>query len=337
MQQTPFNWGIIAPGRIARNFAQGLNVVDGARLAAVASRNAERARAFVNEQARAEDNTRVYDDYAHLVADPDIDAVYIANPHRFHFDAAKLALEAGKPVLCEKPLCVNAEQAEALIRLAKDQNVFLMEALWSRFLPVWQKTRAWLDEGQIGDVHTISSSFCMQVPRHENDRLLDINQAGGVLLDMGIYCVALSQFVMGKDPDNVQSLVYRGPTGVDERDAVQMAYDDVVSQFTCSFIGKRENRMRIEGTQGSIVLADPFWASESVTLNRLVGADGTRVSETFNGEHRASGFEYQIEEVMRCVRAGKLQSDTMPWAATLGNARVMDRVLAEGGVVYPFL
>jgi len=150
MQQTPFNWGIIAPGRIARNFAQGLNVVEGARLAAVASRNADRARAFVNEQARAEDNTRVYDNYADLVADQDIDAVYIANPHRFHYDAVRLALEAGKPVLCEKPLCVNAEQAETLVRLAEDQNVFLMEALWSRFLPVWQKTRAWLDEAPTG-------------------------------------------------------------------------------------------------------------------------------------------------------------------------------------------
>ncbi|MEX1056496.1 MAG: Gfo/Idh/MocA family oxidoreductase, partial [Natronospirillum sp.] len=156
----PFRWGIIAPGRIAHNFASALSVVPDAELAAVASRNAARGQAFADQYSTGGVSPRVYADYAELVQDPSIDAIYIANPHRFHADSVALCLAADKPVLCEKPLMVNAEQAQALFAVAEARGVFLMEALWSRFLPAWDQVMQWLQADAIGTVHTIQSEFC---------------------------------------------------------------------------------------------------------------------------------------------------------------------------------
>ncbi|TGG91302.1 Gfo/Idh/MocA family oxidoreductase [Natronospirillum operosum] len=331
-----FNWGIIAPGRIARNFALGLQVVPEARLGAVASRNAERGQAFADEFGEAGHVPTVHGDYQALLDDPAVDGVYIASPHRFHFEQALMALQAGKPVVCEKPLTVTAGQAEQLMAAAEKQGVFLMEALWSRFLPVWQQVRRWLDEDRIGRVHTLQSEFCMLAPRDDSDRLLNPELAGGNLLDMGIYCIALSRFVTGCDPDRIQSSVLKGPTGVDERTAAILDYGDTVSQFTASFLTARPNHMLIEGELGRIEVEGPFWASERARLV-LDPAGANPVTEEFDGTHRASGFEYQIEAATAAIRAGQLECPGMPWAATLGTARVMDQILREGGVTYPFL
>lgn len=166
MSARPFRWGILGPGRIAHRFAQDLQVVEGATLQAVASRSAARARDFADLYGA----TAAYDSDEALAADPAVDAVYIATPHRFHFDQTRLCLEAGKPVLCEKPFTVNAAQARALIPLAQAKGLFMMEALWSRFLPVYRQVRAWLDEGEIGEIKLVVSTFCFQPERDPSDR-----------------------------------------------------------------------------------------------------------------------------------------------------------------------
>ncbi|WP_026958927.1 Gfo/Idh/MocA family protein [Aliagarivorans taiwanensis] len=325
---TTFNWGIIAPGRIARSFAEGLRVVEGATLLGVASSNVQRATAFAKEYGAE----RTYDSYQAMAQDPDIDAIYIANPHRFHFETAELCLKAGKPVLCEKPLTVSAGQTEALIALAREHKVFLMEALWSRFLPVWQQVKRWLDEGVIGEVSMIQSSFGFDVPRDPGDRMLNRDLAGGVLLDMGVYNVALSQFVMGRDPESISVDGIVGETGVDEQTSMTLNYGGPVSQFTCSFQVKLNNDMIIYGSKGKITVHDMFWSCHSATLSLLNGEQ-----QQFDGPFQSSGFEYQAMEVMRCLKEGKLQSDTIPWLDTLGNMQVMEQALNKLGVHYPFL
>ena len=328
MNQDQFNWGVIAPGRIAHRFAQGLAVIDDANLYAVASSDLSRAKAFADTYGGA---SKLYGNYDELIADPEVDAIYIANPHRYHYDCVERCLKAGKPVLCEKPLTVTANESERLIAIAETEGVFLMEALWSRFLPVWQQVKQWLDEGMIGDVKVISSTFGFKIPRTLDDRLLNLDSAGGVLLDMGIYNVAMSQFVIGRDPIKILADGIVGETGVDERSSGLLNYGGPVSMFTSNFQTQTANDMTISGTKGSIVIDAEFWATEKATL-KVEDEESVTIESPF----RASGFEYQTEEAMRCIRTGKLQSDVIPWKDTLGNMQTMDQILTQIGVEYPF-
>lgn len=169
-----FNWGIIAPGRIARKFAKGLQVIDDACLYAIASHSSQRAKQFIDDIGPVE---KVYNDYQQLISDPKIDAIYISNPHRYHFDTVVLCLQAGKPVLCEKPLTVTARDSEALFKLAAEKQLFLMEGLWTRYLPAWIQTKQWIDQGRIGEVRVMVSTFGVQIPREADDRLLNRESA----------------------------------------------------------------------------------------------------------------------------------------------------------------
>ena len=328
MQRKTFNWGIIAPGRIARRFAEGLSAIEDAKLYAVASSNEQRGKAFAKDFGAATSYLR----YDELLADPKVDAVYIANPHRFHYETIRACILAGKPVLCEKPLTVNAAQAEQLMALAEQHQVFLMEAMWSRYLPVWQQVKRWLNQNMIGDIKLLQSSFAFPIPRDESDRLLNVDLAGGVLLDYGVYNVALSQFVMGRHPSKVLADGLVGPTGVDERCSVILNYGGAVSQFTCSFQSYTENSFCIYGDKGKIVVPAYFWDSNKVELHLF-----DKPPELLELPYLASGFEYQASEAMSCIRQGGLQSQLNTWQDTLGTQRVMDEILAQVGVSYPFL
>lgn len=174
MSEQPLRWGIIGPGRIAYAFADALKVVEGTELYGVASRDEERGRVFAQQY----HVPQAYTSYEQMAQDPLVDAVYIATPHRFHHEQTLLCLEAGKPVLCEKSLTVNARQSQELIALAQSKNLFLMEALWTRFLPIYAQVREWLDAGLIGDVKLLSASFGFRIPRDVEDRLLNPDLAG---------------------------------------------------------------------------------------------------------------------------------------------------------------
>ncbi len=317
MNAAPFRWGVLAPGRIAHRFAQALESVEGAGLYAVASRSQERGQAFA-QRYRASVH---YDSYEALADDPEVDAIYIASPHRFHHAQARLCLEAGKPVLVEKPFTVSASEAADLIALAQRQNLFLMEALWSRFLPAYRRVREWLDEGAIGSIHLISSTFCFQAEPDPSDRKFNHELAGGALLDLGVYNISLSQWATGEDPSAIGALARLGATGVDELAAVTLAYPhNAVSQFTCSFLFDAANELWIYGTRGHIRLLANFWESTQATL--VVDGKETVAALPF----RRNGFEYQIEEAMSCIRAGRRESQGMPLASTLSNLRTMDEI-----------
>ena len=325
-----FKWGIISPGRIAHTFAKALKAVPNATIHAVASSSQERADAFAKEYKVP----HAYDDYAALVANPDVDAVYIASLHMQHYGHTKLALEAGKPVLCEKPFTVNAKETKELLDLAAEKKLFLMEAVWTRYLPIYKTVRKWLDKGRIGDVTLLQSSFGFNPGRDERGRLLNPDLAGGTLLDIGIYPITVSQWVMGADPVSFNAHALIGSTGVDELLSVDLVYEnDVVSQFTSTFLTNAENNFYIYGSKGHIRIEGPFWGATKATLV----VDGKKKkSKTRKKSFDVNGFEYEIAEAMRCMKKGLLESPSMTHAQTLGTMELMDNIRAEIGLKYPF-
>jgi predicted dehydrogenase len=327
LNQPLFRWGIIGPGRIAQAFARAIAVVADATIHAVASRDHARAQEFA--QAYAVPTT--YASYADLIADPAIDAIYIAIPHRFHVEQALRCLEAGKAVLCEKPLTVNAREASLLIETARAKRVFLLEAVWTRYLPIFQHVRRWLDAGSVGEIRLLSSTFGFSAARDPQDRLWNHDLAGGALLDLGIYNLTLSQWVMGAEPLAFSAQAILGATEVDELTAVNLQYaNGGVSQWTCTLLADTSNSFHIYGSAGHIQVHTPFWGATRATL-ATAGQELT-VSEPF----RASGFEYQIEDAMRCIRAGLIESPTMPHAQTLATMTLMDQIRARVGLRYRF-
>lgn len=326
MSEQPLRWGIIGPGRIAHAFADALKVVEGAELYGVASRDEVRGRAFAQQY----NAPQVYTSYEQLAQDPLVDAIYIATPHRFHHEQALLCLEAGKPVLCEKSLTVNARQAQELITLAQDKKLFLMEALWTRYLPIYQRVRAWLDDDVIGDIKLVRSSFGFRIPRNVEDRLLNPDLAGGALLDMGIYPIAMSQWVCG-DPVTFSVHGYLGETGVDEFVAANLQYaNGSVAQFVTNFVTNTSNDLTIFGSEGHIRVHPNFWGGTKATLV----TEGQEL--TINRPFRATGFEYQIEEAVCCIKAGFIESQVMPHAQSLANIRLIDQMRTQLGLTYVY-
>lgn len=328
MSDKKFKWGILGPGRIAHAFADGLKVINDASLYAIASSNREKAQAFANEYGG---DAKIYNTYEALVNDPEVDGVYIATPHRFHFENTMLALHAGKPVLCEKPLTVNAAETKQLIQTSHESKVFLMEALWTRYLPIYPVIRTWLDEKAIGDINLMVGTFGFNAPKEKDDRWQNPELAGGTLLDMGIYPIAISQWVMQAQPKSFVTMAHIGNTGVDELTTFSLQYENnVISQSHSSFLSNHVNDFLIYGSKGHIRIHPNFWGSTKATLT--VNEQELTISRPL----RASGFEYQTEEAMRCIHAGLLESPGMSHADTLANMELMDSIRAAIGLKYPF-
>ena len=337
-----FAWALIGPGAIAHRFAQAVHQLPGTYLHTVVGRNAAKAQAFANTWSRdGKPHPHATDDLAAVLCHPAIDAVYIATPHAQHGELVRQCLLAGKAVLCEKPLVPTAHQAQALMALARTQGVFLMEALWSRFLPIYKVVGDWLQSGAIGDVHAVQSSFCFQVDYNPHSRLFNPALAGGSLLDIGIYNLAMSRWALQHSPGmagqcpeplHMQAHGRLSPSGVDQRLSALLAFPGGISvQFVCGFDTSADNGMSIYGSHGSIVLAHNFWEATEATLMRR-----GQPSHTQQAPFRINGFEGEIEEVIRCVRAGQLQSPCMPHSETLTLITWMDALRAQVGVRYPF-
>lgn len=326
-----FGWALVGPGHIARRFAAALQGVEGARLAAVAGRDTERATAFAREWG---DAATVGGDLASALARTDVQAVFVCTPHPHHAAAVRAALEAGKPVLVEKPLTPSAAATRPLVELAAARQVFLMEAVWTRFLPVYAQVRTWLDAGEIGAVHAMQSSFVIDRPYKPGDRRYTAALGGGALLDIGIYNLTVSRMVLPGVP--VQGFDVRAVRGGEDIDIQLAATLDFgggrTSQFHCGWYGSGDNSFRILGERGHIVVhGGGFWQSTAATLERA-----GQPALTLEAPFRINGFEYEIEEAMRCIRAGLPESPTLPPAESLAVVELMDAMRARIGVRYPF-
>lgn len=328
MNEKTFNWGIIGPGRIAKKFAESLDAVDNAKLYAVASNDKNRANNFANEF----NADKSYFTYTDLVTDPVVDAVYIATPHRFHAEQCHLALDAGKNVVCEKPVTVNAKEAEELFKKAQQNKLFFMEALWTRHLPIYKDMVGnWLSQKIIGDIKLLTSTFGFNFERNELDRKFNHELAGGALLDLGVYNIAISQWAMKQDPTSFNANGYLGKTNVDEMLAVNLDYGKgVISQFSCNFLSENQNEFNIYGSAGQIKIHSTFWGATRATLKTK---DQTL---TVDRPFRKNGFEYQIEEAIRCISNRKIESPIMTHNHTLANMRLMDQIREVIGLKYSF-
>lgn len=323
-------WAIVGPGRIAHQFAQALKSLPDARLAAVVGRDLKRATAFAAQW--GDSATSVADDLLRGLTSTHVDAVYVATPHPFHADAVRAALRAGKAVLCEKPLTPNAAVTAELIHLAEQHNAFLMEAVWTRFLPIYGVAQRWLNERRIGAVRGMQSRFCINIPFAPNNRCHDPHQAGGALLDVGVYNLNVSRMVMANAP--VRSFDVHatlGPLGCDQRLSARLDFGAVQSQFICGFDGVADNSFHIAGERGHITVHSGFWHATSATL--VVTGEPPH---TERAPFACNGFEYQIAEVHRCRAAGLLQSPVMPWAESLAVVTLMDAMRKRIGLRYPF-
>jgi len=331
-----FRWGIVGPGRIARRFAQAVRELPDARLAVVIGRDEGRAREFADEWCEP-DITRVGTDLTELLRTRDVDAVYIATPHAFHFEEAARCLRAGMPVLCEKPLTVNLRQAQELADLSLKLNVFLMEALWTRFLPAYESVGEWLREGRIGAVRAIQSSFGFSIPFEAQTRHWDPWQAGGSLLDIGVYNLSTAQWVLqqagqGAELQDFVAEAKLAPSGVDAAMIATLRFaGDVHLQFRCGFDAHADNRLCIFGERGLITLPARFWEATAATLS-IDGEDAQRVERPF----AINGFEGEILEAMACIRAGRRGSERMPLADTLTVTGWSDNLRQHVGLRYPF-
>lgn len=328
-----FGWAVVGPGNIARRFAGALRGIPGTRLAAVIGRDPARAAAFAAAWQHGSTAPFVTTDLVAALARPDVHAVYVATPHPFHPERVRASLAAGKPVLCEKPMTVSAAATRALIEQAQRQQVFLMEAVWTRFLPIHATVQAWLQAGEIGAVRAMQSSFCLDRPFKPGDRRYSAALAGGTLLDIGLYNITVSRMVLPGVP--VLGFDLRGVhggDGVDVQTAVTLDFGaGRWSQFHCGFFGNGDNSFRIVGERGHILIHGGFWEATAATLQRDGGA-----AHTAHAPFRVNGFEYEIEEVMRCVRAGLIESPQLPHAESLAVVELIDAMRARLGVVYPF-
>ncbi|MDN4502346.1 Gfo/Idh/MocA family oxidoreductase [Alteromonadaceae bacterium BrNp21-10] len=318
-------WGIIGPGRIAQTFTDALlNGTDG-QLVAVASSNLERAQSF----AKKNNVAKVASSYQALANDPNIDVIYIAATHNFHFEHAIMCLQAGKHLLIEKPITINAQQAQEIVDLATSKQCFVMEALWTRFLPSCQQAKQWLDAGEIGELQSVQSSIGFAFDRGPEHRAVNKALAGGALLDLGVYSVAMSQWFLQDNPVELQSMAHIGDTDIDSQLLVNMRYSNQrFAQFTTAVDTKCGNHMILHGSKGDIEIANMFWAGETVQLN--IGDKSIRKTLP----KQVNGFEYQIREVHQCLQQGKRQSDVMPLADTLANMHTMDSIRQQIGLHY---
>jgi predicted dehydrogenase len=314
----PLGWGLIGTGGIAQSFAADLMYTESGRAAAVGSRHMDSANRFAD---RLNIPNR-HDSYEALVADPDVDVVYVATPHPMHHANALLALRAGKPALVEKAFTMNATEAEELVATARAAGLFLMEAMWTRFLPHVAEIRRLLAERALGEIVTVTADHGQWFAQDPDFRLFAPELGGGALLDLGVYPVSFASMVLGK-PDRIVSLVDPAFTGVDGQTSMVFGYaSGAQAVLTCTLFAKSPTRGTIVGTDARIEIDGDFYAPTSFDLISRTG-ERTR----FEAPHEGHGLWHEAEEVARCLREGLLESPFMPLDESVEIMRTMDAVI----------
>ncbi len=312
-----FNWGILGCSTIAPSFIMGLNYLKEAKVLAVGSRNLERAKQF----AKKNKILRYYGSYEELVKNKDIDIIYISTTNDLHKENIILCLNNGKHVLCEKPLTLNYKDTQEVINLAKRKNLFLMEALWTIFLPSFVKLKSILKNKLIGDIKFIRADFGFTNSWGIERRLLNKNLGGGTLMDNGIYPISLASMVFRKQPNQIETVTYIGKTGVDEMSSYLFYYDsgEIANLSSAIKLFTPQNALLV-GTKGHIFLPD-FWHGNKIIINL-----NNNKSRIINLPFKSTGYNYEAQEVMDCLKDGKKESEILPLNETLKLAKTMEQI-----------
>ena len=319
-------WGILGTGRIARAFATGLQEVDDAELFAIGSRSRSTSEKFADEF----QVPRKYASYDELTRDDSIDVVYIATPHSLHKDNIIMCLEAGKAVLCEKPFTINAAEAEVVIKLARSKKLFLMEAMWTRYIPAIVKLRVLLTDNLIGDVQVMLCGGAFMPDFDPDFYLFNKDLGGGVLLDAGVYLVSMASMIFGT-PEKILATACIGKSGVDEHDACLLQYDNgAIANLYVSLRAKSSPDLTLMGDKGKIYVHPPIFCPGKLTIS-IYGKDEEIVELPFS----SNGYQFEVMEVNRCLREGLTESDTMPLDETRNIMLTMDEIREQINLRYP--
>lgn len=323
---TKIRWGILSTGAIAHTFAEALQDVEDAELVAVGSRTKTSADAFAKKFGIAS----AHASYEALANDENVDVIYIATPHVFHKDNTLLCLNAGKHVLCEKPLALNRAEVAEMVQVARDKKLFLMEALWTRFLPHMTKLRELIDEGVLGELRMLQASFGFRMGEVDRDsRLFNPDLGGGSLLDVGVYSVMLSQWLFGA-PEEILSFATLGQTGVDEEAAFMFRHSEGrISQLSSAIQLEMADSATIMGTKGRIHIPD-WWQP-----SRLELTNADKETEILDIPCELNGYAYEAIEVGRCIREGALESSVAPHQDSLDIHATLDALRQQWHLVYP--
>lgn len=319
-------WGILGCGNIADSFARGLLLLPEAELWAAASIRPGASRSFTQKH----QGRKSYDRYEDLLNDKEVEVVYVATPHNLHFEQAMSCLNAGKHVLCEKPFTVNAAQAGKLITVARNKGLFLMEAMWTRFLPATRTALDWIRQGAVGEIRSVAAHFGFYTNVGPSHRLLNRNLAGGALLDIGVYPLALANMIYQAEPARMTSSARLGATGVDTQSSYVLEYaNGAMAHLWASFESMCPSEAVICGTKGHIRLPK-FWQAQEACL-------AVHEKRPLHRQFRypSSGLQFEAQEVMSCLAQGLKESPAMPLADTLSVIKQMDRMRASWGLTYP--
>jgi predicted dehydrogenase len=321
-----FSWGVLGPGGIARAFAKDLAHLNGHSIGAVGSRSLSNAQSFATEFGGT-----AYGSYEELVNDSTIDAIYVATPHPAHHDNVILALNAGKPVLCEKPFAVNAVEAQSMVNAAKRNNVALMEAMWARFLPHYAKVREIISSGVLGPIQSIHADHGQRLADQGIPRLVQPELAGGALLDLGIYPISFAHMILG-NPQSITSSAVLTEKGVDAQTSMVFTYaNGAHSILTTTMIAQTPCRAVVAGLHGWLEIDRTFYNPASM---RVVMNDG-KTTEYANG-YKGHGLREQAEIFKQLVQSGNLESKILTWQDTVDIMKSMDVVRQQIGLKYPF-
>lgn len=318
-----YGWGLLGPGRFAKQFAAELAEVDRARLVAVASRSSEeRAAEFADEFGFE----KSYGSYAALLADDEVDIVYVVVPHPFHREVSEMALAAGKAVVCEKPLTPTADETRKLVATARESGQFLMEAMKTRFLPAITEAKKWIDEGKIGDVLLARADFCFYGPSDPDDRLMNPDLAGGAVLDVGIYPIFLTRYLLG-EVESIQATGTLASTGVENSASILTKHQGgATAAMTCSFCTEIAMSATICGTAGDIFL--PKFHAETRAELRTKG----ETVEVFEDKN-PSIVKGEIEAAMAALDEGRTECPGHTLDDTIALAEIMDEVRRQVGTL----
>lgn len=319
-------WGIVGAGKIAHSFSKDLALVSGGMLNAVGSRSFQKAKEFADEYGAP----HAFGSYDALFESDTVDVVYIATPHTNHAELAIKAMEAGKHVLCEKPIGINRPQVERMVKAAKTNKVFLMEALWSRFNPTIKAVKELVDSGEIGEVGYLYSDFAFYaLDRDEKGRLLNPELAGGSLLDIGIYPIFLAYLMLGM-PTDILAKVHFHETGVEKQCSIIFDYPNAHAMLYSGLTSDSEMKSEISGSKGSVFINPRWHEATSYTLVK------DRETKTLELPKIGKGYGHEIEEVHQCLRSGALESEVWSHQNSLDLIFLMDTIRQKTGIKFPF-
>jgi len=325
-----YNWGIIGPGKIARKFADDLKLLSNARVHAIASTSSERAGAFAHEYGVRHAFTR----YEDMVRCPDLDVVYVATPHALHSENTLMCLENGIPVLCEKPFAMNSGEAHRMVSAARRNRAFLMEALWTRFIPAFDQALKMIAQGEIGEVHTVKSDFGYAMPFDPAHRVFNKALGGGSLLDIGIYPALLAVSVFGKpEAGDILAAATFTPTDVDESCAFTFSYPGNRLAIGHSTIAANTPvEAALYGREGTIYLHPRWHHTQRITVSKYEGKGQTK--RDLEMPYEGWGYGLEAAHVMQCLDNEILESDQAPLNLTLDLMETLDNIREKVGLVY---